>query len=159
MSALKKHIIYSAWDHEGNFPKITISQSKFTKLLRQNSSKFYNDVLKTADNKCEICGWGTDSKNCLHIHHINPINNYSFLFYAKKELPDDHYEMSNLIALCPNCHTVVHKLASLSLRDIETIDSFRTWMAKNYNPEESTKINEIASQNIFYLRHRGYGLR
>ena len=43
--------------------------------------------------ECEICGW---NKTTLDLHHIIPLSNNGI------------HKEENLIALCPNCHRLVH---------------------------------------------------
>lgn len=51
-------------------------------------------VLRRADHKCEICR--LDFGNILVLHHIMPVS------------LGGSAERTNLIALCPNCHALVH---------------------------------------------------
>lgn len=54
-------------------------------------------VLKRAKYRCEICGYGgSEFFQTLNVHHIVPVSK------------GGHGGGSNLIALCPNCHAVVH---------------------------------------------------
>ena len=82
---------------------------KFKKRLRGNSKKYYKRILKRSNKNCEICGWGIGVGSCLQIHHVRPVSKYYGALMPFNSVPDERFELSNLIALCPNCHTLVHQ--------------------------------------------------
>lgn len=103
----------------------------FKKKLRENSKKYHKDVLEHALWKCELCGWGNRNFNCLQIHHICPVETYAGIFLSfrdaisnefKNGMPDSRFEKANQIALCPNCHMLVHQFIKEAFRvkDFET---------------------------------------
>ena len=89
--------------------------NEFKKTLRQNSTRFYTAVIERANHRCEICGWGDTTLNCLQIHHINPIKQYYKDFYKMEVIPSKNYELANLVALCPNCHAFIHLFYRMAL--------------------------------------------
>jgi len=91
--------------------KNDITQSQFITKLRQNSKKYFPLILEESGHKCQICGWGDTAFNCLQIHHILPVTQFSKQFIGKEFflLPSKEYETANLVALCPNCHAFTHR--------------------------------------------------
>lgn len=65
------------------------------KSRRTSTRTFRARLLATRGNKCQLCGY--DRHNILNIHHIIERCNGG---------TDDE---SNLLLICPNCHTEVHK--------------------------------------------------
>ena len=65
------------------------------KFLIRKDRKWQNRELRTFAERCQMCGYEAH-KEILGVHHIdkNPKNNDS----------------SNLIVLCPNCHSVEHSV-------------------------------------------------
>lgn len=55
--------------------------------------------LMRAETGCEVCGWslGVDEWEALHAHHVVPLSSGG---------PDS---WDNMIALCPNHHTIAHR--------------------------------------------------
>ena len=97
------------------------TRQAYIKALRNNSKKYHKKVLKNAVYHCEICGWNAIT-HCLEIHHICPVSVYSTVFlhfmntsYGRltldsSGLPPAFFELANQIALCPNCHKMIHAL-------------------------------------------------
>ena len=88
---------------------------KIRKESRKQSNGLRKYILRIANNKCEICGWKSSFKDALHIHHIIPISDWRYTRYNKNSRKIEPYfnpgdEINNLIALCPNCHCLVHKI-------------------------------------------------
>ena len=78
-----------------------------TKLLRrQRNNDAREHSLKESGYKCHICGfdfgkvYGEIGKGFLEVHHIRPISTYD---EEHKIIP------SELVALCSNCHSMVHR--------------------------------------------------
>ena len=78
--------------------------------------------------RCAACGlsmkekYGELGEGVIEVHHLNPIS-----------LFDDTHEVDykkDLIALCPNCHTMIHKL-----EDPGDIDGLRTLIKENNSNE------------------------
>ena len=85
-------------------------EKQTTKRLRQYSKKFFKYAIERANHKCSICGFGSEKFNFLHVHHIYPIKGYCLDFRVLGGTPTDSFEKANLVALCPNCHMIVHRL-------------------------------------------------
>jgi len=88
--------------------------------LRQNSKKYFTHAIERANRKCEICGFGSEKFNLLQIHHIQPIQDYWERFLTKRKIPGFLFEKFNLVALCPNCHLLVHRLKKCTNRNHST---------------------------------------
>jgi rubredoxin len=86
----------------------TVKQT--TKRLRQYSKKFFKYAIEKANHKCSICGFGSEKFNFLHVHHIYPIKDYCIDFRVLGGTPTTSFEKVTLVALCPNCHMIVHRL-------------------------------------------------
>lgn len=90
------------------------------------SSTIRNYLLKEANYKCEVCGWGeinpTTQKVPLEIHHKdgNYLNNCK----------------DNLQVLCPNCHSLTANYKALNKTTRE-----RTQSRKNYCIDCGTEIS------------------
>lgn len=91
---------------------------------------------------CEACGNELDKSEdkipACHIHHLIPFNEDSALG------PDDY---ENLVMVCPNCHTKLHKT-----RNVDILDSlFRNIEKYNYlNINMSDRIKNMKEKNILY---------
>lgn len=63
--------------------------------------------LKLKGTRCSICGlsfseiYGEDFSNIIEVHHIKPISQQDGMYKVNPE--------TDLIPLCPNCHTAIHK--------------------------------------------------
>jgi len=68
-----------------------------TRMLKNSIRK---NIIEQFNGKCAICGFSVST--ILKIHHILPVS----------EGGDN--STKNLVALCPNCHDLVHRFASLS---------------------------------------------
>jgi hypothetical protein len=55
-------------------------------------------VLHRSKHKCEACGFDYGHGRILRSHHVRPVSK------------DGKSDADNLVALCPNCHAVVHVL-------------------------------------------------
>ncbi len=75
--------------------------SKYEKGRKKNNSSktntlsFRKYLLEKRNKTCEICGF--NKWNIFNIHHITEVSNGG---------TDDEI---NLLVLCPNCHTAIHK--------------------------------------------------
>lgn len=70
-----------------------------------------------SDGKCELCKFDFSkfykltTKDCLEVHHKNPISEYKGLRITK---------LSDLIIICPNCHSLIHsKNPAISYEDMK----------------------------------------
>lgn len=92
------------------------NEKRFKKQLRQNSKKYHKKIMKIASCSCELCNWSM-GQHSLHVHHIKPISEYWYQYYQKKTVPGKDFEISNLVVLCPNCHTAIHLIQKQSNLD------------------------------------------
>lgn len=58
-------------------------------------AKMKKEILKRAKNKCKICRKIKNTEIKLEFHH--------------KKMKSDHNKISNILALCPNCHAKEHQ--------------------------------------------------
>ena len=75
-------------------------------LRRQRNRQARQQCLEASGYKCYICGfdfektYGEIGKGFLEVHHKRPISTYD----EEHEIPQ-----SELVALCSNCHSIVHR--------------------------------------------------
>ena len=75
-------------------------------LRRQRNRQARQQCLEASGYKCYICGfdfektYGEIGKGFLEVHHKRPISTYD----EEHEIPQ-----SELVALCSNCHSMVHR--------------------------------------------------
>lgn len=75
-------------------------------LRRQRNRQARQQCLEASGYKCYICGfdfektYGEIGKGFLEVHHKRPISTYE----EEHEIPQ-----SELVALCSNCHSMVHR--------------------------------------------------
>lgn len=72
-------------------------------------------IIKRANLKCVICGWG---ESTCDIHHIVPKKN------------GGSNANDNLIIVCPNCHRIIHttdKYSTEFLKDFSVDKTFKNW--------------------------------
>ena len=91
---------------------------------------------------CEACGNQLDTSDdntpICHIHHLIPYNEDSALG------PDDY---ENLIMVCPNCHTKLHKTKNIDILD----NMFRNIEKYNYLHIDMTeRIENMKQKDILY---------
>ncbi|MFZ4589398.1 MAG: HNH endonuclease [Ignavibacteria bacterium] len=105
---LQKPNDYSA--EEGERVKRTIFFIKRNRAIIQIKKQ-------ESDGKCELCKfefskyYKLTTKDCLEVHHKNPISEYKGLRVTK---------LSNLIIICPNCHSLIHsKNPAISYEDMK----------------------------------------
>ncbi|MCD4820123.1 MAG: DEAD/DEAH box helicase [Candidatus Cloacimonetes bacterium] len=90
----------------------TINEKIIDELIEKNylfekNQNYGNNWKKTAKQAkerdqycCQICG-KRENEKMFHVHHINPLKNYTDLHKANK--------LENLITLCPSCHKHAEK--------------------------------------------------
>lgn len=133
-----------------------ITESEYQKKLRQNSRKYHKRILKKYKNKCAICSWGEGFKDCLQIHHILPVKKYFRVFYEAMEIPDSAFEESNLIVLCPNCHTLIHKLRNETRGGEMTPKALAIWNYFSTKNERNDLFDFVFSIMNSLLFHKQY---
>ena len=103
-------------------------------------------VLLRSKGKCEICGLDFEKEGVkAHIHHIdgNP----------------KHNVLSNLIVVCPNCHSKLHKYKTVKKEDfwgfvtkkrkLVTIKPEKIKKGKKKPATKKPKTKRVAIRNIF----------
>lgn len=68
------------------------------------------EALKQADYRCQICG---EKCNYLEVHHIIAI--WFAIHYCPSLSTEVIRDISNAIAVCPNCHAQLHKDESVDI--------------------------------------------
>jgi hypothetical protein len=121
-----------------------------TRLMDESLRK---RIIAREKNKCAACGYGATL--ILKVHHIHPVS----------EGGDD--TSRNLVALCPNCHDLVHKFGSISrfhsgratllefgldAATIENILKYAACIAEKSNKRSLNKITEILAPNLGSVR-------
>lgn len=99
------------------------------RLSRLDAQVSRPEVIRRSGGKCELCGdyqpWTLES------HHIVPVNKNGDGF------------VSNLITLCPNCHSVIEKLNTSTIDD----PNFHDWIRARYGEDGYVKFGDL-------LRHQ-----
>ena len=86
--------------YEGNYKTVKVNVYERNKVARDK-------CLQHHGYSCNICGfdfyevYGEIGKNFIHVHHIIP------LYKVSKEYEVD--PINDLIPICPNCHTMIHR--------------------------------------------------
>lgn len=81
-----------------------------SKVQRKRNIQARLECLKIHGYKCAICGfesekvYGPEFKNKIEVHHINPIHSKEVEYYIDPK--------TELIPVCPNCHTILHSKKS-----------------------------------------------
>lgn len=95
-------------------------------------SNFRNEIVKNRGNiinyyngQCGICKFNL--KPLLEIHHILPL----------QQGGDNSLE--NIVCLCPNCHTIIHKFISHFCTGAN-IANIEQWLEENYSKSSYDKI-------------------
>lgn len=98
-----------------------------TVLRRQRNRAARQRCLEDSGYTCYICGfnfevfYGSIGKNFLEVHHTKPLASYD----------DEHLiPQSELVALCSNCHSMVH-----SKREVFDVDELKKIVEENKNHE------------------------
>lgn len=83
---------------EGFLKEITYFRKKRNRAIRNQCAEKYNYT-------CQVCGfnfektYGARGRNYIEVHHLKPMANYD----------DEHnVNIEDLIALCSNCHSMIH---------------------------------------------------
>jgi len=81
---------------------------------RKQAIKIHGVTCKACDFNFEK-KYGSHGKDFIHVHHIKPISQF--------EKPKRINPETDLIPLCPNCHSMVHRFKSktLSLEELKKI--------------------------------------
>jgi len=82
-------------------------------------------VLQRARGQCELCGFF--APYILESHHVKP--------HSKGGVGS----MSNLVALCPNCHAVIEKLQSSMIEN----PHFHDWIRDQYGELGYEKFGKL----------------
>jgi len=99
------------------------------------NASFKQRVLKLHNNKCYVCGFSIQT--ILRIHHRIPVS------------LGGTDEIQNLVSLCPNCHTLVHRLSSKRFDGQKVLE----FLAPEYSQKASRRIAKL-SQEIKQAKQR-----
>lgn len=91
--------------------KVTYFENAVGKIITvkqyERSQSARKTCLKLKGTRCSICQfsfsntYGEDFSNIIEVHHIKPISQQDGMYKVNPE--------TDLIPLCPNCHTAIHK--------------------------------------------------
>ena len=98
-----------------NCKKHNRPHSKQINSILECSKSTSMKIIKRANLKCVICGWG---ESTCDIHHIVPKKN------------GGSNANDNLIIVCPNCHRIIHttdKYSTEFLKDFSVDKTFKNW--------------------------------
>lgn len=101
-------------------------QRAIQKQSRADAAFWREEVIRRSKGDCEVCGF-----HCpliLVIHHVKPV---ARLGRGNKE---------NLIALCPNCHAIVH---SVDLEDESQLYFLGEWLFDFMPQEQVDRIDRL----------------
>ena len=85
---------------EGTKKTVTVNAYERNTIARRKCIEYYG-------TKCQVCGfdfketYGSEYEGLIEVHHLVPISS------IKSEYTVD--PINDLIPLCPNCHTAIHK--------------------------------------------------
>jgi len=115
-------------------------RGKSAKPGRKQGRAYRQIVLGRAKDRCEICGFY--SPYTLEIHHIVTVEH------------GGHGYPKNLIALCGNCHDVVHTLAPLiedaGLMLTEPLRQMLLWIEEAYSADKVRTFAAIADERAWF---------
>lgn len=92
---------------------VKMAKKEHAKGSRKEARDSKKIVLERAGDHCEVCSF--NCKYIPNIHHIVAVED------GGNGAPE------NLIVLCPNCHAIIHKMASLLQKKGDT-QSFSSWL-------------------------------
>lgn len=109
-----------------------------TKRQSRADAKYFRDaVRKRSNGKCEICGFFCHP--IMNIHHVKPVSK------GGNGYPE------NLIALCPNCHTTIHRLKDTEKNgDEKGLALIGSWIEIIYPFEQMKLLGSIAFETAEY---------
>ncbi len=95
-------------------------------------AKFFRDAIRKRSNgHCEVCGFFCHP--IMNIHHVKPVSK------GGNGMPE------NLIALCPNCHTTIHRLKDTEKEgDDQALELIGSWIEITYTSEEMRLLGSVA---------------
>lgn len=102
-------------------------------------AKFFRDMIRRRNGGCcEVCGFF--SHPIAHIHHVVPVRKGGVGFPG------------NLIALCPNCHTTIHRLKDTEKTGDEAgLALIISWMELVYQPDQVRLLEIVAFEKAAYV--------
>lgn len=98
---------------------------------RANARFFRDAIRKRCNGRCEVCDFFCHP--IMNIHHVKPVSKGGTGF------------PQNLIALCPNCHTTIHRLKDTEKEGDEIgLALIASWIEIAYKPEQIRLLGSVA---------------
>lgn len=119
--------------------------------VRMAAERFRSRIVGRARGRCEVCGyydptWG----ELLQVHHIVHVSR------------GGRSSISNLIALCSNCHSAVHLFnhkkfqhGGILFRSLSFDERVKMVMKYGYQPVPAERMTLIASEGVLMDRKGG----
>ena len=107
---------------------------------RETARSYREVVILRAAGKCEACGFYCP--HILRIHHIKPVSALG------------HGYPSNLIALCPNCHAIVHVVRPGSKHDESKLYGLDLWLQEAFEDRPYKMLCELICGRLEYTDGR-----
>jgi hypothetical protein len=91
--------------------------------------------------KCKVCGFETDIKSQIHIHHIIP-----------KEVRSGRTGKWNKVMLCARCHSLVYSpLAKKGIHTCKGMNSFEIISCRESTAGLLLECKNLQTNEIYYL--------
>lgn len=109
------------------------AQKERAKQSRKEAKLARETVLRRAENACEICFF--ECKFIINVHHLVSVE------------AGGGGNPANLIALCPNCHAIVHKIAALMRKDKNLdLSDMGYWLETFLSKKQARRISYVSLQ-------------
>jgi 5-methylcytosine-specific restriction protein A len=109
----QEHETDTLGNYEGELSRVEVNKYERNRYNRALCLAFYGFECRGCNSKMEEI-YGPLGVNVIHVHHIVPVSQMGSSYRLDP--------IKDLIPLCPNCHTIVHKenppLSVLKLREI-----------------------------------------
>lgn len=109
-------------------------REEIIKNYRNEISRNREYLMLSHNYKCDVCSM--DYKQLLEIHHILPLQQ------------GGNNSLDNISCVCPNCHSILHKLISNYCHNSINKDELYNWIKRNYSYEAYHTIFELAMKYI-----------
>lgn len=98
-----------------------ITNKEERKRLHFRSLKLHSQCYKKANDLCDCCGKKRNGKNSFNAHHLN---SWSWAI-------DQQFDLSNLVALCKECHILFHRKYTKKNNTKEQYEEFKKGFIKD----------------------------